>query len=1460
MARGLKRFVLWLFVVAALHPVLGRGETPQCLMKTYSTLNGMPHNRVSDIYTDSEGFVWICTWHGVSRFDGYTFKTYSTTPGDKSPLSHNRFLSVSEDSEGHLWFKVYNHHLYRFNRSTEQFEDPILLLDGVDPKHYRATHLLHDRSGGSWVVIPGVGVVRFLSPDRMAPLRVTHRLEDADFAAGVEMIGVDSLENGWISTSSGAIFRIGSEASTPEKVALGRTPIRSMKQLGECCYFLSDDGLYAYSLSEKRWREIARGEAFSALEVDPVHRRLYVGNRRGELMTLSAEEPDAPLRSLPLSRLNRIRSLQCDSHGVVWISTPEAGITRYNPERGDLKHFEQEPYTVSYNVDTLPKIVESGDRLWIKMNRYGFGCYDRERDCVDPFYNDPSEPECLMTNAVVRFDVSDDVLWLSTYYERGLRCALLRRQPTDAWAIDTRSEDGMSSEVRALMRDSRGLMWVGTKTGELLIYDRERRLVDRLFDRGANPGMIYALKEDSRGRVWMGTRGEGLYCLERVGDSYRTTAHYRYDPKNDYSLSCDHIYCVEEDDLGRIWVATYGGGVNLFDPDSERFYHADNQLIHYPIEEADRVRWLLNDGQGRMLVATVDGLVVCHPDPSPRRIEFSLVQKIPGDSTSLGNNDIIHMMRDSRGRIWLATYGGGLNRIESYHNEVPLFRSFDTEAGLWSNICMAVAEDAAGRIWVAGQNVVSCFDEAQGWLRNYPLYENRSGATFSESAVLADENGGVCFASGHNLYAFHAESLPSPTPDYRLRFTELTVGNRPASVGDGEPLSVSIVDAEQIELDYDYSNFRIDFSSLNFGVQEEVGYMYKLEGYDPDWNVVGKINSAAYSNVPEGSYTFRLMAYTGSAAAASGEKSIRILIRPPFWLSWWAKICYFLIALLAAVLAWRLFNSMQRMRREARMEQEMTDLKLQFFTNISHELRTPLTLILGGIEDVQKSNELSERSGISLSLARKNARRMLTMINQLLDFRKIVKNKMELKISRVNLVQLVEDAVEDFRETAKERHIELLFTVSRRTILVWVDLDRMESVVYNLLSNAFKFTRNGGRVEVKLTVNEQEEVALMEVRDNGIGIPKDQQSSIFERFHQASRSVAGQRGSGIGLSLCRDIVDLHHGEIQVESRPGEGSAFVVKLRMGNAHFGMEQINFELSGAVKRPELMASDYLSPESERRSDVTPPADSPRVLVVDDNRELRLFMYNNLIENYRVLEAEDGCEALEVIRREVPDVIVTDLMMPRMDGIDLTDKVRHDFSISHIPIIMLTAKHSPDERIKAIGYGADAYITKPFSVEFLQARIDNLLTRRQTLFEKFSAEAARNRVVSLSPDEHDLVVTDRDEAFLANLMEWLDAHIEDSDMTIDQLATHLGMGRTTMFNKLKSLTGKSPIVLIKEYRLNKSCILLRTGQFSVSEVAYKVGFSDPGYFSRCFREQFQLSPVEYMRNHRIKVQNEEK
>lgn len=1457
---AMKRWLLILLLLCGRAAGVAASEPPQCIFQYYSALDGLTHDRIADIYTDSRGFVWVCTWYGVSRFDGYEFKNFSTTPADYSPLSHHRFISVSEDADGHLWFTTYNLHVYRLNRYTEQFEDVAACIEGADSKHYRALFCRHDGRGNTWVSISGVGLVRFAGRADASPVRVDALFDTEALGGDIAALFVDRQDNAWIATEEGGLLC--ASACAPDslrRICRTREAVQAFAADGDRVYALSRSSFVRAASDGSEVCEFPRVRSeLSCLAVDTMRHEVYVGSRSGDLYRV-AEDRLAPL-SPRGDRPGRIRKLDVDSHGVVWVTTPATGITRYNPATRDYKHFEQKPYTVSYNLDTLTHIAEGGGRLWVKMNNYGFGYYDRDKDRIEPFFNDPERPDCQMTNAVVCFDVSDDVLWLSTYYERGLRRSVILRQPAEVFPLPGSSGGaaGLRGEIRALMKDRRGRMWVGTRDGELIAYDAAWRPVYRL---ASSPGMIYTLREDSRGNVWVGTKGAGLLCLIPEGGGYRQR-RYVHSDTDVWSLNNDQVYSVEEDAGGRIWVATYGGGINLLeDPDSGRFVHAGNCLKNYPIDEAWRVRWLLADGPDRMLAATVDGLLVFDPSESVKRMKFRLAQKIPGDASSLGNNDIIHMHRDTQGRVWLATYGGGLNLIAGYDAAgMPRFEGYDRSHGLPGNICMAVTEDAAGDLWVATHNAVSRFDPEREIFYNYNLYDRMRNVIFSEATAAVAADGDVVFGGGRNLYRFDPAKMRETKIDYRLRFTGFDVRNKPVVSGPGSPLAVSVTESDRIVLPYDFSHFRLSFASLNHAIQHAVGYMYKLEGYDSDWMLSGNANRAAYSNLPVGDYRLLVKAFVGNVDAADEGIAIDIAVRPPLWLTWWAKLLYVLLILTCVCIAWRISYSVMRIRRDARVEQDMTDMKLRFFTNISHELRTPITLILGGIEDVQRHDQLSPRGRSSLTLAHRNAKRMLTLINQLLDFRKIVKDKMELKISRVDLVPMVEDALDDFREMASERRIELLFTVSRRSILVWVDSERIESVVYNLLSNALKFTPSGGKIEVIIAQRDAEECVTLTVRDTGIGIPRDKQGMIFERFVQASRAVdSHMKGSGIGLSLCRDIMTLHQGEISVESRPGEGSAFIVRFKTGNAHFGMEQIDFSgAAGHDGKSGYMVSDFTSPDSQRRTDAQPPRDAQKILLVEDNPELRVFIYNSLIDTYNVIEADDGIEALEKIRREMPDIVVTDLMMPRMDGIELIDKIRHDFTMSHIPIVMLTAKHSPDDRLKAMEFGADGYITKPFSIELLLARIDNLLTQRRQLFEKFSSQSARNKIAELVVE--DVVVTDRDEEFMKNVMSWLGKNIENSDLTIDQLAAHLGLGRTTMYNKLKSLTGKSPVELLKEYRITKAKMLLRTGQFSVSEVAYKVGFSDPGYFSRCFREQFRMSPAEYLRTHNLKQNQEPK
>ncbi len=1429
-------------------------QPPQYLFSKYSSFDGLTHDRISDIYTDSQGFVWLCTWYGVSRFDGYEFKNYGTDPEVSYPFALNRFVSVGEDSCSHLWFKTYDTRIFRFNRYTEEFEDVMSVVEQVDATHYRTEQIAHDNSGGTWVAVPQYGLVWFCATADGSPLTVKAFFSNEHLGGEISTLYVDSTDRLWISTREGQISVI--ENGTLHIICRTYDHFKQVVEMNSRLFFMADDVIVRVGGKNFNIVRIpSLGTHFTSIAADRDRGLVYIGGSRGELFRLNGGAKSLEIISAGSSSALRVRDIVADSRGALWITTTEQGITRYDPTTSRFRRFTQNAYTVAYNIDTLTKVVENGELVWVKMNRHGFGYYDNATDEMKPFYNDPATHDYQMTNAVVRFDVTKDgVVWLSPHYERGLYKAVPLNLRFETMSIDTELETNLSNPVRAIMRDSDGKMWVGSGGGELLRYNKERVLEARYTCNGKSFGRIYTLKECSKGYIWIGTRDDGLYRLSPNDGSLR---HYYRDEANINSLSDNHIYSIEEDIHGRIWIATYGGGVNMLSgAESRHFFSPRNSMLNYPFEECSRVRYLLLDNPDRMLAATVEGLLIFNPSDNPEQMSFNLVQKRPGDHSSLGNNDIIHLMKSRDGRVWLSTYGGGLNCIESFNNGAPLFHNYTSQHGLPNNVCLSSVEDMNGDIWVACENIVARLNLGSEYITTYTLYDGMRGATLSESAVMVASDGNVVFAGGNNIYLIDPHRVSSAKIDYRLRFTDLYMRNEPLKIGEYSPLKSTLLSAKEVVFPHNYSNFRVEFASLNYALQDRINYMYRLEGYDKDWNIVGKVNAASFSNIPSGRYRLQVKAFVNSVMAADEGITMDIVIRPPIWLTWWAKLLFCALIASIAWLVWRLVTTAMKIRHEADIEQNLTDMKLQFFTNISHELRTPLTLILGGIEEVRKNDKLSQRGEININLAQKNAKRMLSLVNQLLDFRKVVKNKMELNISRVDLIPIVEDALDDFREMAAERHIELLFTVSSRSILVWVDIERMESVIYNLLSNAMKFTHDGGRIEVAVTLREQEGKVCIKVKDNGIGIPKDRINMIFERFVQGSRAVDNNiKGSGIGLSLCRDIVSLHHGEITVVSRQGEGSTFSVTLQLGNSHFGSELLASSGGGKADggKAAYMISDYTSSNDSRRTDVTPDDDAPKVLIVEDNSELRLFLYNSMIDSYHVFEAEDGNDALVKIRENEPDIVVTDLMMPNMDGIELINHIRHDFTMSHLPVIMLTAKHSPDDRIKAMEYGADSYITKPFNIDLLLARIDNLLTLRRKLARKFAVQSSAQptemrHVIDFGAEN--VVVTDRDGEFLKSAMAWIGENIENSDLTIDQLATHLGMGRTTMYNKLKSLTGKSPVELIKEYRINKARVLLSTGQFAVSEVAYKVGFSDPGYFSRCFREQNKMSPAEFMKS----------
>ena len=1437
-------FSILLLVLLVTAPAAVLRSAPlDCIFEHYSSEDGLSHNSISDIHQDRTGYIWLCTWYGLSRFDGNRFVNYTILPGDYTNLSHNRILSIDEDMAGALWITTYDYRLFRFDPVKEKFTaipDDVMdmSLGNVQVKLFHC-----DRAGNTWVSLDGAGLCRispsleskayFGNGDNIVGRHVKAIYEDSDGAIyTVSELGITVIRDGepfLLSRSSGAV---------------------SFSEFGSRLYFLSGDQLLSIDRktgqqSKVSLAEYASGRATAmSLSGSGDSRCLYIGFSDNAVASV-----DTSSLSLDVHRtdMGRVRYLFPDSEGLLWVATERTGIWSYNPEKSVFRHYEHPRNVMSYYVDSLAMVKEHGGQLWIKMNNYGFGYYDRENDTIVPLDNVKDGEKCRFMNGVACFEVdSTGVVWFSTVM-RGLERVTVVAPKVEVTVPPTRSADELSSsEVRAVFRDSRDNVWVATKSRELYLYAPDMSSCHRFPD-SWGLGNIYSIFEDSSGNIWLGTKGDGLVRLTRTGQGYRVSRRCRHDCSDRTSVSSDNIYSITQDRDGRMWFGTYGGGISMLSsPDAIDFNTVYDSFPDYPLGHGDRVRYVHCMPDGRMLVATIAGLIWFWPQDKPELISFHSVRKVPGDIHSLGNNDIIYIFDDNDGNTWLCTFGGGINRI-GFDGDNARFDVISAADGLSSNIVLSAVCAENGDIWLATETGISKISGQGQSVTNYTKYDGLIPTTFSEATCARLKDGTLVFGTYDHLYRIDPDDFVYTPEPLMLVLSGLSIDGKRVSLG------------ERIEIPHDASFFRIDFSSLNYRLQGMVNCSYMLDGYDKDW-IAGQTSSATYSGIPPGKYVFRVKASSSHGNDADmDEVSIGLRVRPAAWNCLAARLAYAVACLLVVAILIKMFLTSMKLRNDVRLEQNLNNLKVRFFTNISHELRTPLTLILGGIDDIRKHVPEGDRSEYSANMVYKNARRMMSLVDQLLDIRRIVSGKMRLKVSHLDAVQMLRSVYDDFKDMAAERNMELSLTLPADSLMVWGDAGRLEALVYNLVSNAFKYTADGGRIEVAIFYKEGAGEYTIMVKDNGIGVPKDKRTAIFEMFVQASdASFRDMSSSGVGLSFCKEIVQMHDGRIWVESQIGKGSRFYVTLPVGKEHFSEETAEFVEDAA----ETADAGEQSGLGRYRLTPTFPADALKVLVVEDNAELRVYIYNCLINRYDVHDASNGKEALDLIAGGwMPDMIVTDLMMPEMDGIEFINRIRADFNTSHIPVIMITAKHENDTHVKAMKYGADGYIAKPFTMELLTARIENLLDRRKALISRLSVAVSgtaagsrgagsRQQKIDISPDE--IVITDRDEELIKKVMKWLEDNVSDSDVTVDNLASYVGMGRTSMYNKLKGLTGKSPVELIQEFRLEKATYYLKSGQYSVSETSYKVGFSDPGYFSRSFKKHFGLSPADYIKENR--------
>ena len=953
-----------------------------------------------------------------------------------------------------------------------------------------------------------------------------------------------------------------------------------------------------------------------------------------------------------------------------------------------------------------------------------------------------------------------------------------------------------------------------------------------------------------------------------------------------YSLSDNNVYCVYEDHHGRIWAATFAGGINYISQGEHGetvFINHRNNLKGYPIDVCYKARFITSDNNGRLWVGTTTGAVAFDENfKKPEDIQFHHFSRVPNDTKSLSNNDVHWIIATQQKELYLATFGGGLNKLisisENGHGE---FKSYSVLDGLSSDVLLSIREDHKQNLWISTENGICKFVPSGERFENYDERSISFRVRFSEAASTLTSGGDMLFGTSNGLFMFTPDSIRKSSYVPPVVFSKLMVANEDVIPGEKSILKVDLDDTQELVLSHDENIFSVQYAALDYTNPQNIQYAYILDGFEKQWTFADRQRSVTYTNLPKGDYIFRVRSTNSDGVWVDNERILNITILPSFWETPLAYVLYVCFVLLIIFVAVYILFTIYRLKHEVSVEQQISDIKLRFFTNISHELRTPLTLIAGPVEQVLKNDKLPADAREQLVVVERNTNRMLRLVNQILDFRKIQNKKMKMQVQQLNVVAFVRKIMDNFESVAEEHNIDFLFQTEKEALNLWVDADKFEKIVFNLLSNAFKYTPNGKMITV--FIREDEGTVSVGVQDQGIGIAENKRKSLFVRFENlVDKNIFNQASSGIGLSLVKELVEMHKATISVDSRLGEGSCFKVDFLKGKEHYN-SSVEFILEDSVaplsmERIVDIANSSLQTEaaiadapdlevSAVKEEAEESSSKELMLLVEDNQELRSFLRSIFASTYRVVEASEGMEGWSKALKYLPDIIISDVMMPEKDGIEMTRELRADMTTSHIPIILLTAKTTIESKLEGLEYGADDYITKPFSATYLQARVENLLMQRKKLQnfyrdslthvtvsetpvaqgETLAGHASAEPVSSAAEEPAMPEMSPNDRKFMDKLVDLMEQNMDNGELVVDDLVRELAVSRSVFFKKLKTLTGLAPIEFIKEMRIKRAAQLIETGEFNMTQISYMVGINDPRYFSKCFKAQVGMTPTEY-------------
>ncbi len=1323
-------------------------------------------------------------------------------------LSHNEVTSIVQDHDGFIWigtrgglnrydgyvFKVFN----QIPGDSNSLVNPSVEMLFVDSK------------GNLWIGTKSGGVSKYNPVTGIFTNIVNNYKKGSTLLPDNRVLSFNEDSTGriWMGTWANGVIAYDQESNTSKQFLPG-SRINSIENTGDGKLWLgTPDGLYEVEVAHDSVRHHNTGTC-QEIGYDKKRNALWLtgggesGFRKFDLQNESSEKMDMPADVSQLRIGNPpYESMLMDGRDQLWLGTWGIGLFRFNPV---LEEFSRYPIYPEYR-----------------------GTINKDYEAILDIFEDRSGNVWLGTNG-------------------GGVCVLTKKLDFHSVGYHPEPNKGLANtRIMTVVEDRNGHLWLGT-IGSGLVWSPDRENfypVD--YPENIAKTSFFTIKnlfEDKDGKLWAGTGQQVFEVVFENGIPKMQSAHEKYGRTSFQRMM---VSFLDTDDM--LWMGSLQSGLYLTDKKDKynwvkRMYGSDSDQGQ---QKSNRISYLLEDSKGRVWVGTYNGLHIYNPKDTSLVIAEEYF-KMEGE---FSGNIITCLDEDQQGNIWVGT-PNGLNKLSEDELNHFTLEIFSEDDGLASNFIKGIAHDLSGNIWMSTNVGISKLLKESERMINFDETDGVLGLNFTEASVFRNNKSGEIFFGGaQGLTYFHPDNIIEREEISKPVFTSLSILNQsiaPGQLHHGKSiLEKSITHTKEIELSYRQNKIEVEFSALDFESEGKNNYKVFLENYDNSWTDIGHRRFAIFNNLKPGEYVLYVKSSNRHNHWNEEAASMKIIINPPFWQSWYALVFYVLLVVgIVSIIRWnavkqvRLSNSLEMEKLQHDQDQKMNEMKLRFFTNLSHEFRTPLTLILAPIKEMLGNKEdyaLSENAIRKIGIIQNNSKRLLKLINQLLDFRKVESGNMQLHASKTDLNEFVYEVCHPFVDLAAINSIDFKIRGEIEDKEVWIDRDKIEIVLNNLVSNAFKYADEKAKIEVALF--EEEDEVLLSVSDNGVGIPKAEIDNIFERFYRVGNK-SGHGSSGIGLALAKRFAELHQGTINVVSTPNKHTEFTVSLPKGNAHLSDTQMVETESKAREtqqygQVESFVKNMLAPNistAEKRDEL--------ILIVEDNQELNQYLVSILSSHYKVDYALNGEEGFEKAVNLVPDLVISDVMMPKVDGFELCKNIRSKEELATVPFIFLTAKSDVQFKLLGARLGADDFLEKPFDPNLLLQKVKNIIERRKKLQKQYS------RSVSLGPSE--IQITPGEEIFIEKVIKTIETNLQNHKFTSDTLASEMNMSTSSLYRRLKSLTNASTAEFIRSIRIKRAAQLLADKERTITEIAYEVGFNDVKHFRTVFQKQFKCVPSEY-------------